>query len=92
MGSPNIENAVDKILEEKDGDLLTNTVISFYNYSFLIGVMGYNVKGDVWKRVMTSNIDNTKDYYELVQYNGELFLVSCKDPNRMIKAYERHNK
>ncbi len=90
LGSPNIENAVDKILDNKQGDLLTNAVINAYNYSFLIGVMGYKVKGDVWKRAALSSIDDSKEYYQLTQNEGELFLVSCKDPNKMIKAQQKH--
>ncbi len=90
-GSPNLENAVDKILDEQKGDLLTNAVVSSYNYSFLIGVAGYKVKGDVWKRADLGSLDNTKEYYQLSQNDGELFLVSCKDSNIKIKAFKKHN-
>lgn len=89
FGSPNIESAVDRLLDEKGGDLLTNAVMSSYNYSFLIGVMGYKIKGDVWKRVSLSELTPGKEYFNLEKSGNEFVLVSSQNPDVILKVEHR---
>src|SRR5579883_3470633 len=69
-GSPNLKTAVDHCIEAGDGDLITNAVLSSTNWYFLVGQIGYTVKGDVWRSASRSDIDNPSiEKFTLVNTN-----------------------
>ncbi|MBS1904568.1 MAG: hypothetical protein JSS75_12745 [Bacteroidetes bacterium] len=81
-GSPNLKTAVDRCIEAGDGDLITNVVLSATNWYFLVGQVGYTVKGDVWRAASRSDIDNPNvEKFTLVNTNDGKQLVSDKDPS-----------
>jgi hypothetical protein len=86
LGQPNMKEAIDRLLEEKNGELLTNAVVYSYSYQFLFGVIGVSVKGDVWKKAGVAALDNSKEYYQLTQKANDLFLVSCDNPTKSVKV------
>jgi hypothetical protein len=79
FGQPNIENAIDALLKKLDGDLVTNAVVTYDYYAFLIGTMGYGVTGDVWKRTDLGNLHDNSDVYSLQNEGEDFFLVNDND-------------
>lgn len=80
-GFPNFKTAVDNILDENGGELLTNAVLSSYQAWFVLaGQYGYKIKGDVWKRASVGDLRNGTEIFELrTDASGEQKLVSTKD-------------
>jgi len=80
-GFPNIKNAVDNILDNNGGELVTNCVLSSYQASFiLVTNYGYKIEGDVYKRASVGDLRDGKELFDLqVSPDGTQTLVNSKN-------------
>lgn len=92
-GIPNLKTAVDKCIEAGNGVLITNCVLSLKQFWFIIGQQGYLVKGDVWKRASTGDLnDPSKEIFELAKStNGGFELVSVNNPQKKLAVADPNN-
>jgi hypothetical protein len=79
FGYPNLKNATDEAIRRIGGELMTNAVVEAFNYSFIFGVMGYKVRGDIWKREGMEGKINNDECYELKYVEKKYVLVSMKN-------------
>ncbi len=85
LGLPDMKSAVDEAIRTVGGELMTNVVLTEFNYSFLFGVYGFKVTGDVWKKASVSELLNPKNQvFELQLVSEKLELISTNDPNNTI--------
>lgn len=91
-GMPNLKTAVDRCIENGNGDLITNAVLSTKQWYFLIGQTGYNVKGDVWRAATTGDLmDPQKEIFELQNGPQGKVLISMSDKSKRMTVLDSSN-
>ena len=84
LGITNIENAIDECLANTGGDLLTNVVMEHYSAAFIVGMAGYQVRGDSWKRAEIGDLmDPTIEKYSMGQ-DGDMLILESGSGDRAV--------
>jgi hypothetical protein len=88
IGIPDLKQAVDNCIEAGKGDLLTNAVIDFSQWTAIVyGKRTYTVTGDVWvKASMSDLLDPDVELFQLLGGSAGLELVSVAVPTQRIKV------
>jgi hypothetical protein len=88
IGAPNIESAIDDVLDKNNGDIIINARLEYQTFyiPYIYGQNKYVIKGDIYKkaeklRSMSSeeinakaakDIENTQEYYYVSTENNKL--------------------
>ena len=88
LGRPDLKQAVDNCIEAGKGELISNAVVDFSIWTIILyGEQKYVVKGDVWQKASTSDLDNPKVELYTLQASAEGYqLVSSTDPSKSVNV------
>jgi hypothetical protein len=88
LGVPDLKQAVDNCIEAGNGELITNAVVENKFWTAIVyGEVKYVVKGDVWVRAATSDLQNPDiELFELLPGNEGYQLVAVADPTDVVKV------
>ena len=88
LGIPDLKQAVDNCIEAGNGELLTNVVIDFTQWTAIVyGQRKYVVTGDVWAKADVGDLLSHPgvELFELHAGPSGFELVSVTDPANVVK-------